>query len=135
MKKICILLSVMFISCSTYKRERFDYNFGENQWVNSYKTDVFFACIKKAYQSDSLFKLIEKKDFFSLPGNPQIDEMKESQKLGEAIINKIPKPIYPKCEDCNQEEELKKNYFCAACLNYYASRELDSIAKKAYKKR
>ena len=123
----------MFISCSTYKREKFDYNFGKNQWINSYKTDVFFACIKKGYQNDSLFKLINKKDLFSLSGDFQITEMQESQKLGEAVISNIPKPIYPKCDDCNQKEELNKNYFCAACLNYYASRELDSIAKKAYK--
>nr|WP_315247540.1 hypothetical protein [uncultured Flavobacterium sp.] len=133
-KIIFFLFTVVLFSCNVYKREKFDYNFGTNTWINSYKTDVFFACIKKGYSNDSIFKLIEKKDFISLPGDFQITEMNESKKLGENIIDKMPKPIYPKCEDCNKEEEVKKNYICASCLNYYASRELDSIAKQAYKK-
>ena len=57
--------------------------------------------------------------------------------LAIKIIQNIPKPIIPHCDDCTDEEEieeLKKNYICATCLNYYASNELDSIAKIEYKK-
>lgn len=132
--KIALLLvCLVLFSCNTYKREKFDYKFGTNTWINSYKTDVFFACIKKGYNNDSIFKLIEKKDFISLTGDFQITEMNESKKLGENVINKMPMPIYPKCDDCDEKEEIKKNYICASCLNYYASRELDSIARQAYK--
>ena len=34
------------------------------------------------------------------------------------------------CENCKEGE----NYYMANCLHYYASHELDSIAKKNYKK-
>jgi len=135
MKKLIIIVVLINIafSCTTYKREKFDYSFGSDKWINIYKTNVFFACIRNGYSNDSIFKLIGKKDLF-IPAETMYDEIGNNNDLGKQIIIKMPKPIYPHCDECNEEEELKKNYICASCLNYYASRELDSIAKKAYKK-
>jgi hypothetical protein len=100
-----------------------------------YKTDFFFTCIRKGYKDDTIFKLIAQKDLL-VPYEPILFHYDRIDTLATTVIKNIPKPIYPYCADCTAEEEkeeLKKNYICASCLNYYASRELDSIAKKTYK--
>ncbi|WP_187658540.1 hypothetical protein [Flavobacterium macrobrachii] len=66
--------------------------------------------------------------------NPLEFQHKEIEIIAFKIINEMPKPIYPNCDDCNEVEEAKKKLICANCLNYYASKELDSIAKIAYAK-
>ena len=133
MKKliIIVILSNIVSSCTTYKREKFDYHFGSNEWINIYKTNVFFACIRNGYGNDTIFKLIGKTDLL-FPIEAVYDEIENNNVLGKQIIINMPKPVYPHCDECNEEEEAKKNYICASCLNYYASRELDSISKEAY---
>lgn len=132
-----IVLSLLLSSCETYKRTKFEYHFGKgkNEWINMYKTDVFLSCMKKGYESDDIYKLIGKKDLL-VPYEPILFQYSKIDTLTTKIIKNIPKPIYPHCDDCTNEQEqemLRKNYICASCLNYYASRDLDSIAKKAYK--
>lgn len=124
-------------SCATYKRTKFEYHFGnnKNEWVNMYKTDVFLTCLRKGYKDDAFFYQIAKKDLL-VPYEPILFHYDRIDTLATRVIKNIPKPIFPHCDDCTEEEEaaeVKKNYICASCLNYYASRELDSIAKKAYK--
>lgn len=139
MKKVFVLITVVFISsCSTYKRTKFEYNLGKekNEWINNYKTEFFLKCIKKAYKNDSIFKLIVKQDLLYLY-EPSANQNNQIDSLSTIIIKNIPKPIFQHCDDCTikeEKEELQKNYFCASCLNFYASRELDSLAKKEYKK-
>lgn len=140
MKNKIIILGVLLLiisSCESYKRTKFEYHFGknENEWINMYKTDFFFTCLRKGYKTDTIFKLIAQKDLL-VPYEPILFHYSKIDTLANRIINNIPKPIYPHCDDCTEVEEkesLKKNYICASCLNYYASRDLDSIAKKAYK--
>lgn len=138
MKKLVIIIIVfVVVSCSTNKRTKFEYQLGskDNEWINNFKTEFFFTCLKKGYNNDSIFKLISKKDFQYLY-EPFAFQHDEIDILATRVIKNIPKPIYPHCDDCSKKEEqeiLKKNYICASCLNYYASRELDSIAKKTYK--
>ncbi|MDP5201334.1 hypothetical protein [Flavobacterium sp. DG2-3] len=139
MKNIFFFVIICFMcSCDTYKRNKFEYHFGkkDNEWINMYKTEVFFSCINKGYNEKSIFDLIEKKDLF-VPYEPIYTEYNNIDTLADKVIKNITKPIYPHCDDCTEKEKneiLKKNYICATCLNYYASKELDSIAKKAYKK-
>lgn len=139
MKKI-LFLTILFLilSCSTYKRTRFEYNLGskKNEWINNFKTEFFFTCLKKGYDNDTIFKLIAKKDFQYLY-EPFAYQHNKIDSLALKIIQNIPKPIIPHCDDCTKEEEieeLKKNYICATCLNYYASYELDSITRVTYRK-
>lgn len=134
---VIIVLSCLLSSCATHKRDKFDYHFGEfeNEWINMYKTDFFLSCIRKGYQDDEIFKLMAKKDLL-VPYEPILFHYDEIDSLAANVIKNMPKPIFPHCDDCTVEEEaadLKKNYICASCLNYYASRELDVIAKRAYK--
>ncbi|MEO8240617.1 MAG: hypothetical protein ABI576_21105 [Flavobacterium sp.] len=142
MKKITIILGFLLLvlySCQTYKRTKFEYHFGKNEdnkWVNMYKTKFFFDCLRKGYKDDTFFDSISKKDLL-FPYEPILFEYGKIDTLATKVTTNMPKPIYPHCDDCTETEEkenLKKNYICASCLNYYASRELDSIAKEAYKK-
>lgn len=139
MKKLIIFLAIIvFTSCSSYKRTKFEYQLGsnKNEWINNFKTEFFLTCLQKAYNNDTIFKLISKKDF-QYHYEPFAYQHYKIDTLANRIIKNMPKPIYPHCDDCDEKEEkedVKKNYFCASCLNYYASRELDSIAKREYKK-
>jgi hypothetical protein len=136
--KIVLITSCLLISCGTYKRDKFEYHFGDenNKWINMFKTRVYFSCIQKGYKDKNIFELISREDLM-VPYDPIYFEYGKIDTLTAKIIKNIPKPIYPNCDDCSEEEQqeiIKKNYICATCLNYYASRELDSIAKAAYKK-
>ena len=123
------------MSCSTYNREKFEYHLGnkKNEWINNFKTEFFFSCLKKGYKSDSITNLISKKDLLYLY-EPYAFQHEQIDSISRLIIEKMPKPIYPHNDEINDKKELDKNYICASCLNYYSSRELDSIAKKKYKK-
>jgi hypothetical protein len=138
MKRLTVItIAFLIISCSTYKRTNFEYHLGkkENEWINNFKTEFFFSCLKIGYKNDTIFKLISRKDFQYLY-EPFAFQHNAINILATKIIKDMPKPIYPHCDDCTEKEEkeeAEKNYICASCLNYYASRELDSIAKKAYK--
>jgi hypothetical protein len=76
---------------------------------------------------------MEKKDFFFPYDEIDIDERKVASLLGKKIISEITIPTIPHCDDCDANSEKNKNYISNNCLKYYASRELDSISKAAYK--
>lgn len=139
MRKILFLtLFILISSCSSNKRAKFEYNLGspKTEWITNFKTEFFFTCLKKGYKNDTIFNLIAKKDMQYLY-EPFAFQHNEIDSLASNIIQNIPKPIIPPCDDCSKEEAIesfKKNFICATCLNYYASYELDSIAKVAYKK-
>ena len=136
-KIVIIVIGCVLWSCTTYKRNKFEYHFGNNnnQWINMYKTKFFFNCLRKGYNNDAFFESIAKKDLL-FPYEPILFNYDRIDTLATKVIKNMPKPIFPHCDDCTEAEEIeeaKKNYICASCLNYYASRELDSIARKAYK--
>ena len=134
MKNLYLLvLSLVFISCNTYKRDNFKYrNEDKKVWINTFKTEVFYECLKEGYKNDSIFKLMEKKDLFNSYDAIDFTTIDYARELGKHIIIKIPTP-YIKIEVGN--EYLKnKNFISYSCLNYYASKELDSIANIEYEK-
>lgn len=135
MKKIIrlIIMSFIILSCSTQKRDKFKYrNEDKKVWINTFKSEVFYACLKEGYKNDTIFKLMEKKDLFNSYDAIDFTTIDYARELGKHIIIKIPTP-YIKIEVGN--EYLKnKNFISYSCLNYYASKELDSIANIEYEK-
>jgi hypothetical protein len=115
MKKIITIIGILFYlftSCGTYKRSKFEYQFGKegSEWINMYKTEVFFTCLRKGYENPEIFKLIAEKDL-QVPYEPIFSEYNEIDSLAIKIIINIPKPIYPHCDDCTEKERqdiLKK---------------------------
>jgi hypothetical protein len=133
------LKTILFIgilsmgSCNTSKK--FVYHFEDDTWIKSYKTYAFCSCFSESYKNDSIIKMIGEKDFINqseIIANWEIID--RAKNLGANIAKNIPKPIYPKFEEGKRDEFYKKNYYLVSCLNYYASKELDIIAKKEYKK-
>ena len=131
------IIGSIFFSCKPiYQREKFSYHFGDkkDEWINTYKMQFFINCLRKGYLNDTIFKLISEKDllFHYEPFALQNDQ---TEKLAFKLINNLPRPIYPHTDnEVDDKLETKKNYICASCLNYYSSKELDSIAKIEYKK-
>lgn len=123
------------MSCSSNHLSKFEYQFGKEEWINSYKTEAFWGCFNESYKNDTLIKIISKRDFIN---QPEIianwDILFKAQENGKNISRNIPKPTYPKFEEGNKEEFYKKNYFLASCLNFYKSKELDKLAREEYKK-
>ena len=134
MKKIILLiLPFIILSCSTQKRDKFEYrNEDKKVWINTFKSEVFYECLKEGFKNDSIFKLMEKKDLFNSYDAIDFTAIDFARELGKQIIKKMPVP-YIKIEVGN--EYLKnKNFISYNCLNYYASKELDSIANIEYEK-
>jgi hypothetical protein len=131
MKKVCFLmLMLLFISCSTYQRDKFSYRKEDKKyWINNFKSEVFYECLKEGYQNDTIFKLIAKKDLFNTREYFEFNLIDSAKVLGKSIIKKMPSPYI----NLDEIDLKNKNFISMSCLNYYASRELDSIAKKAYK--
>jgi hypothetical protein len=135
MKRIAyILILLSLIACkSGYKRAKFDYNQSEKQiWIDSYKYEVFYGCIKEGIGNDSLRIILDNKDLFNKNSDMPFPTIDEARVHGKEIIMNMPK-AYIKID--NDQEDLKhKNFISYNCLVYYASRDLDSIAKAEYKK-
>lgn len=99
----------------------------KNGWVINYKQSSFYHCLSQGYKNDTIFKLIHEEDIFleaAVPMSfwPKINS--ESKK----IIDNLPSTEY-----YNDETDKNKKHILESCLCYFASRELDSVAKKAYK--
>jgi hypothetical protein len=120
------------LSCNVYKKEKFTYrNDDEKVWINTFKTEVFYSCINEGFGNDSIIRVLKSKDLLNIYDGFPTNEIDKARVIGKKIISDMPKP-YIKID--NDESHLKnKNFISYSCLNYYASRELDSIAKKAYK--
>lgn len=123
-KLLFLFIAIGFFSCKTsYRYPKFDFNNGPNPCVNAFKDRVFFSILTEAYKGTDALKEISKKDV----GNPydgiySPDFFKKIDSIGVAFYSKIPPPELCECEK-------GQNYFMAQALHFYASRELDSIAK------
>lgn len=126
-----LVMSLFIFSCDSYKREKFTYNEQQKEiWINSYKYEVFYGCIEEGIGNDSLRIILKNKDLFSK--NSEVDFMvtNQARALGKRIIEQMPSAGI---KIDKGEEHLKvKNFISYNCLVYYSSRELDSIAKKAF---
>jgi hypothetical protein len=131
MKKIFLLIIITtFFSCNSYKRDKFYYRKDDkNGWINTFKAEVFYECLREGYQNDTVFKIIAKKDLFNSYDGFEFNVIDSAKILGSSIIKKMPKPYI----NMDNEDLKERNFISMTCLNYYASKELDSIAKKAFK--
>jgi len=135
MKKVSIALFAvifLFLGCQTrYRYPKFDYskNTGANPCVLAFKDRVFFAILAEFYKGTDAMKEIRKRDV----GNPydgiySASLFKKIDSIGKDFAKKIPPPAL--CHECTKEQ----NYFMAQALHFYASSDLDSIAKAELKK-
>ncbi|MFE3872359.1 hypothetical protein ACFX5F_14115 [Flavobacterium sp. ZS1P70] len=132
---VILTICLLVLSCNTYKRDPFYFRSDskykdESFWIDNFKDEVFYACLKEGYKNDSIFKLMGKKDLFNASEVFDFSEMDSARVLGRKIIKKMPPPFI----HIDDKDITGMNFISAACLHYYASRELDSIAKEAYKK-
>lgn len=125
MKKSIIILLICLSSCISY--QKFDYNKDNNSWIAAFQDNVFLWSLKESGQNDSVFQM-ERKNLYNPYGVLSLDEMNETRRLAKDFVKSIPKPLI--CENCKEDEY----YYLKNCLHYYASCELEFIAKEAYKK-
>lgn len=126
MKYISITI-LLLSSCSKNSYQKFDYNKSDNPWIEAFKDNVFFACLKESYKNDTIFKLIDNRDAFNPYDGLSLDDLNKTKELAKKLVNNMPKAAM--CENCKEGE----NYYMSNSLHYYASKELDSIAKEEYK--
>lgn len=139
---VILVLSLVF-SCSTIKGTK-DINtyYGDNffyigsrsskarqsnMWVTDYKQTAFSQCLFKAYKNDTIFKMIQKEDLFLegvIPMELWTKINADSQKIADNI---------PVTEYYSDADDKDKKHILETCLCYFSSRQLDSIAKQAYK--
>lgn len=93
---------------------------------------MFISKLSTPKTSDSIFRIISKHDLFN-PYEDFLSYKVERKASLDSIGASIPKNIPAFWHGDEQEDEGKNVYLCA-CLHYYASRELDSIARIEYEK-
>ncbi|WP_396176901.1 hypothetical protein [Flavobacterium sp.] len=98
-------------------------------WINNYKQEVFYYCLFENYQNDSIMKMMGKEDLFNPNDYIPMPFWEKMKTLGKNAIQHMPENKY----FIETEEDKKKKYISKTCLDYFASRELDSIAKNEYK--
>lgn len=150
MKKDIILLLnfIIIFGCSIKKQEQeywgdsfrkeikpFEYGATNNSWITAYKDEVFYSCIREGYKNDSIWLLMSKEDWFNPYDGIDLADIDTAIVIGKKIIQDLPKETYFNSEEFfyEKDESKHKNYISATCLHYYISRELDSIAKEAFK--
>lgn len=106
-------------------------NYENDTWINSYKYEVFCGCIREGIGNDSLRIILAKKDLFRPNMNMDFGTIEDARSLGKQLVQKLPTPFIK--VDLGEESLRNKNFISYSCLTYYASRELDSIAREAYK--
>lgn len=133
---LLIAFGFLFVHCAGYPRKKYTPNFGTEKqgWKNNFKTEFFVKCLQKGINNDTLTRIVTSKDLLYYNADPLEFQHHLADSLSNVVIQNLPVPMFPHCEDCDETQEKKKRFICGNCLNYYASRELDSIAEVAYKK-
>lgn len=143
MKERIIIVSfllTLFSSCCGVKKESFRYNQSSNLWIATYKQHVFCTCLLEGYkndsvsgyESDTLIWYIRKKDPLVVYDELNFLALESTDVLGKKISHGIPTVVLP-AEIYGEEESFERKFIMMNCLNYYDSKELDSIAKLWYK--
>lgn len=124
---------VVFVLCSCSAKKNLNINFFEENekqiWINSFKYQVFYGCLVESAKNDSIFLILKNKDLLSKSLELDFEMIDSARKLGAKFVSKIPKPFIK-----FEPENVNKNFYCYECLRYYASKDLDVIARNKYKK-
>ena len=130
-----IIVVLLFASCKTIRNNRYDTPRETTAFINAFKDHVFFKCFAESYPAvsrDSIFKILSKFELYN-PNEDFRDYVFAHKNLIDSLGISIPKNLAPFWHR-DGEENKGKNVYIASCLHYYASSQLDSIAKAAYKK-
>jgi len=114
---ITLFFCITCCACYAQKKQQKD------EWLMSYKRQVFISCLKSQDTSVSKNDISESINF-DLIGNTAYT--KQADSLGKEFY-KLVQPS--KILDHNNNKALINE-----CLAYYESKQLDSIARSAYKK-
>lgn len=129
MKKIFGFLLICIIGCSTIKKtpkrlspeKQLLYNQREG-FAHFFKIQVFCDALKKSYQDKEIFEKIGKEDLLGgYDGIAHSSIQEKIDSLATKVANSIKPEEYPDFEN--------KKFIMKACLEYYNSKELDSIAR------
>lgn len=134
-RKYVIIVVFLFAACETSKLQQFNNSKDENAFINAFKDHVFFKCFYASYPynvRDSISRIMMKYELYNPNEDFRIYAF-ENKKLIDSLGISIPKNI-PPFWHIEGEENKGKNVYLATCLHYYASSQLDSIARTEYKK-
>src|SRR5690606_30246325 len=131
-----VLVLIILSSCSISKElreERKQWDF--NNWASEYKDRAFCLCVIKGYENIEIEKVLKENDhsFYSPLGMAIFDKSlkpiiaEEVKKIRLDSINSI--NSYPEDLKALYQKRQVFNF----CLQFYKSRELDSLAKKEKK--
>ncbi len=137
MKNIITFLLIICtsLSCKVQELNSFDYNNGPNPWVNAFKDYVFVQCLNQSYPLEAskiIFNNISKYDLYN-PYDGFVEYRIANTSFLDSIAEMKPKNI-PPFKHNDGVNDKGKNVYLSNCLHFYASRQLDSIAKNEYKK-
>lgn len=128
-KTLLIVIAILaaLTSCKIkYKYPKFDYvkNTEVNPCITAFKDRVFLSILRESFKGTDAVKEMNKKDV----GNPfdgiySPELFRKIDSIGQDFVRKMPSPVL--CDECTKEQ----NYFIAQALHFYASSDLDSIAK------
>ena len=136
MNKILILLIflILTISCNNLKNN-------DNSKVlitkeniklkEAFKKRVFYECLKISFENKEIFKQIREEDFFDTSNYLTFKALDKAKELALECQKRIPK-WQAKCDTC-KVKVYKKPIF-SYCLEYFKSKELDSITNSVFKK-
>ncbi|WP_396179773.1 hypothetical protein [Flavobacterium sp.] len=140
-----VFLLVLFSCCKTpnltffgddfSKGKGYEYGKVSNSWITAYKDNVFYSCIREGYKNDSIWLLMDKEDWFNTYDAIDFTDLDTAMIIGKKVIKDLPNEVYFNSQEFFSENDKSKhkNYISSTCLHYYISRELDSIAKEAFK--
>lgn len=122
-----IIISTFLIGCNS-GRPKFNYSKTDNPWIQAFKDKAFVSCLKESYSNDTIFALIEREDLFNPYDGFYTREkfVVKADSVGRAISKNLP--------PTNYKDYGKSNYYMATCLHYYTSKDLDSVARREFKK-
>lgn len=128
MKKLFLLLLIS-VGCNAQKEipNRQLANNQEEAFVDFFKIQVYCSCLKHGYENKQIMELIYKEDLlggYDGLANDLIQE--EINTIGKQIASTIKPETYLDFEN--------KKRITATCLNFYNSKDLDSLAKSIYEK-
>ncbi|TAE16077.1 MAG: hypothetical protein EAY72_04905 [Bacteroidetes bacterium] len=128
--KYTLVIFLLVIGCKPDgKFTVYDINSSKYPWINAFKDQFFFSALREAYKGDtSIMNGIERLDALNPYDGLELSARAEARQLAVNFIKNLPPPAM--CENCEPGE----NYYMATTLHYYASKHLDKIAWKSYRK-
>lgn len=124
------------IACNSYQPYKLDKYYGftntieENKWIIAFKNEVFFSCLEEGYKNDSILLATTPEKLSNPYYTMRLKDILKAKEIGKDAYRKALERLY----FIGFDDTPLKRHIATACLKYYVSRELDSIAKNEYKR-